>query len=153
MARILLRRVHQDIPAITLVVVTSAGSQTKDDALRVERIIAGIIPTDIRIVHPAIQGVLVESTMPLFIAGMQYENSAQRSWTVKAFEMIERCTGSKFSNKLLWLSDNFGSALIMWGEIGGCPRMHGLNHNIEQSLLLSSKSGDTRRILACWRWV
>ena len=99
MARILLRRVHPDIPAIASAAVKSAELETEDDALMVGRIIAGIIPLDARIVHPATQGVLIESTMPLFIAGMQYKNFAQRSWTVKAFETIERCTGWKFAKQ------------------------------------------------------
>jgi hypothetical protein len=99
MARILLRRVHPDIPTIASAAVTSAEIETEDDALMVGRIIADIIPLDARIVHPATQGVLIESTMPLFIAGMQYKNFAQRSWIVKAFETIERCTGWMFAKQ------------------------------------------------------
>ncbi|KAF2790459.1 hypothetical protein K505DRAFT_364699 [Melanomma pulvis-pyrius CBS 109.77] len=99
MAHLVLQRSHPDLPNRTDAIMLST-SETRNHASLIGKIVAGLIPQeDTRPVSPVLQGILVEITMPLFIAAMQYQDHAARAWALEAFGTIGNCTGWKFAKE------------------------------------------------------
>jgi hypothetical protein len=106
-------RAHPSMPPAAMMAAGIAARQTGSFATELGRIAAGIAPDCVRMqeVTPAVGGALIETTMGLFVAGVQvssslnginrkgviiseqYQNAAQRSWTVNRLRDIARLTG------------------------------------------------------------
>lgn len=94
MAMIVLHRCHPSMPAISMMAAGVAAPKTTRMAIDIARITAGLVPTDpTGQINPALGASLIESTMPLFFAAVQYQDQAQRDWVVMKLREIARLTG------------------------------------------------------------
>ncbi|GAD93882.1 C6 finger domain protein, putative [Paecilomyces variotii No. 5] len=98
LGRILLNRLHPCMPPATMVAAGVAASTTVEAAQTVGKIIAGIYhPQQYNFeagsLNPTLGGALTEITVPIFFAGVQYIDAAQRGWTVSKLTEISRLTG------------------------------------------------------------
>ena len=94
MAHIILHRVHPDMPPAAMMAVGVAARQTSRFANELGRICAGLFPgVPNAPVSPSLGGGLIECSMPLFFAGVQYQDAAQRGWVVSKLQTIARVTG------------------------------------------------------------
>lgn len=94
MAMIVLQRCHPSMPAISMMAAGVAAPKTGRMAVDIARITAGLVPTDpTGQINPALGASLIESSMPLFFAAVQYQEQAQREWVVMKLREISRLTG------------------------------------------------------------
>ncbi|KAI9663049.1 MAG: hypothetical protein M1821_008097 [Bathelium mastoideum] len=96
MAQIILLRSHPSMPAAAMLAQGVAAAQTAPHALAIGRIAAGIVPNPMPpapFLNASLGAGLTESTMPLFFAGVQYREFAQREWLVSRVRNIEERTG------------------------------------------------------------
>ncbi|KAL1862085.1 hypothetical protein Plec18170_000909 [Paecilomyces lecythidis] len=98
LGRILLNRLHPCMPPATMVAAGVAASTTAEAAQTVGKIMAGIYhPQQYNFeagsLNPTLGGALTEVTVPVFFAGVQYMDAAQRGWTVSKLTEIFRLTG------------------------------------------------------------
>ncbi len=92
--RILTARVHPSMPPAAMVAAGVAASQTKGWAKLVGRVAAGLQPTNVAIqINPSLGAALIESSLGLFFAGIQYQDAGQRGWTITKLRDIARLTG------------------------------------------------------------
>lgn len=98
LGRILLNRFHPSMPPATMVAAGVAASTTAEYAQIIGKIMAGIYHPqqynfDAGSLNPTLGGALTEITVPVFFAGVQYMDAAQRGWTVSKLCEISRLTG------------------------------------------------------------
>ncbi|KAF2091582.1 hypothetical protein K490DRAFT_32436 [Saccharata proteae CBS 121410] len=94
MMHIILIRCHPAMPPAAMVAAAVAAPQTKDIANLIGRICAGVVPLTHNLpLNPSLGAALIETSMPLFIAGIQYTDAQQRAWLVTRVKDIERRTG------------------------------------------------------------
>jgi Fungal specific transcription factor domain len=96
--RILLRRLHPHLPPAAMISAQVAAAQTAADAQRIGKICAGLYyPQQYNLqtgaLNPSLGGALIESTFSLFFAAIQYQNHAQRGWTINKLKEIARLSG------------------------------------------------------------
>ncbi|TAQ83239.1 hypothetical protein B7494_g8441 [Chlorociboria aeruginascens] len=89
---------HSSYDRLTTIIAMAAGlaaRQTASYANEIGRIAAGIAPdcSMTTEVNPGVGAALIESSTCLFVAGIQYQNAAQRSWSVNRLRDIGRLTG------------------------------------------------------------
>ncbi|KAF8420695.1 hypothetical protein EV426DRAFT_634024 [Tirmania nivea] len=83
-ALIILHRIHPRI----------AAPKTAPYAILIARITAGLVPTDPTAqIHPSLGASLIEATIPLFFAGIQYQEKSHRDWLVHKLREINRLSG------------------------------------------------------------
>lgn len=94
MCQIILTRSHPAMPPAAMMAAGVAAAHTAHFANGIGRIAAGIIPTPAtQPLNPSLGAALVEATMPLFFAGVQYVDAAQRAWLVARIAEVEARTG------------------------------------------------------------
>ncbi|KAI9706958.1 MAG: hypothetical protein M1820_004545 [Bogoriella megaspora] len=94
MAHIILIRSHPHMPPASMIAQGIAAPQTAHHANEIGRIAAGIVHDPIPSpLNPALGAALTESTMPLFFAGVQYQDYKQREWLVLRIRSVEERTG------------------------------------------------------------
>ncbi|RDW92157.1 hypothetical protein BP5796_01551 [Coleophoma crateriformis] len=122
MGLIACHRAHPSMPPAAMMAAGVAARQTAPFANEIGRIAAGIAPDcnspTVTQVNPGIGAAIIESSMPLFIAGVQYQDSAQRAWTVERLRAISRLTGWQTSLAIL---QGCESSWIKVGELGRGP--------------------------------
>ncbi|KAL5047214.1 hypothetical protein BDW71DRAFT_180509 [Aspergillus fruticulosus] len=98
--RIILMRLHPSMPPWMHVAAGYAAATTADYAQIIGKIAAGIYGAQTG--HPGIEGFspvvgscLIDITVPIFFAGVQYISPDQRNWTVGVLRDISRYTGWK----------------------------------------------------------
>jgi hypothetical protein len=93
--RILHQRTHPSMPPAAMMAAGIAAAKTAGYANRIGRTCAGIYPQErgLTSMNPTLGAALIESTMGLFFAGVQYMNPAQRGWTITKLRDIARLTG------------------------------------------------------------
>ncbi|KAL1987300.1 hypothetical protein VTN96DRAFT_4328 [Rasamsonia emersonii] len=96
--RIILHRMHPCMPPAAMVAAAAAASATAQYAQTVGKIVAGIYyPQRYKLeagsLNPTLGGALTEVTIPMFFAGVQLTDAAQRDWTVAELRNIARLTG------------------------------------------------------------
>ncbi|CBF70670.1 hypothetical protein AN5870.2 [Aspergillus nidulans FGSC A4] len=103
--RILLLRLHPSMPPWMHVAAGYSAATTADYAQTIGRIAAGIYGAQTG--HPGIEGFspvvgscLIEITVPIFFAGVQYASPDQRSWTIGVLSEISRYTGWKSADAI-----------------------------------------------------
>lgn len=102
MALIILHRCHPSMPAVSMVAAGVAASKTAGYAIDIARITAGLVPTDPNgQINPALGASLIESSMPIFFAAVQYQDQAQRNWVVTKLREIARLTGWATASRVL----------------------------------------------------
>ncbi|KAJ5133146.1 Protein of unknown function DUF3468 [Penicillium atrosanguineum] len=103
--RILLKRLHPSMPPAMMMSAGVAASTTAEYAQIIGRIAAGIYyPQRYNLkagsLSPTLGSSLQEMTMPMFFAGVQYVDHAQRGWTIAKLRDISRLTGWKTSDAI-----------------------------------------------------
>ncbi|KAK7539709.1 uncharacterized protein J3D65DRAFT_586721 [Phyllosticta citribraziliensis] len=105
MLTIILARCHPSMPPAAIMAAAVAASQTAGPANDIGRIAAGVMPpplpssappgerAKLAELNPSIGAALIEVIMPLFFAGIQYTEHAQREWLVTHVTDIENRTG------------------------------------------------------------
>lgn len=96
MLEIILARSHPSMPPAAMMAAGIGAQSTKRWATDIGRIVAGIFsglgPSGSPL-NPSIGAALIECVMPLFFAGIQYADAAQRDWLVFNVKDIEARTG------------------------------------------------------------
>jgi hypothetical protein len=93
-AHIVLLRAHPAMPVYALVASGVCAHLTGEHARNIGRIAAGMMPS--RLEHPlnpALGATLCEVMVPLFAAGIQYTDAAQREWLVAHSWQLEELSG------------------------------------------------------------
>lgn len=103
--RILLLRLHPSMPPAMMVAGEVAGPTTAEYAQTVGKITAGIYyPQRYNLaagsLSPTLGASLIEMTVPIFFAAVQYTDPAQRGWTIAKLRDISRLTGWKTSDSI-----------------------------------------------------
>ncbi|KAL5451546.1 hypothetical protein PMIN07_004956 [Paraphaeosphaeria minitans] len=95
LSKILLIRSHPAMPPAAIIAAGVAAATTKPYAILIGRISAGMqVPASDDIpLSPFLGAALIETTMALFFAGVQYQEPLQRSWLIKRLLSIDRRTG------------------------------------------------------------
>ena len=95
LSNILLLRSHPAMPAAAMIAAGVCAAATKPYAMLVGRITAGMpVPaSDDTPLSPFLGAALIESTMALFFAGVQFQAPDQRAWLIKHLLTIDRKTG------------------------------------------------------------
>jgi len=79
-----------------------AARKTATIAIEVGRIMASLVPTDPNSqINPALGAALIESSLPIFFAAVQYQDQKQRDWVVKKCREIHRLTGWATASRVL----------------------------------------------------
>ncbi|KAI9678334.1 MAG: hypothetical protein M1817_006280 [Caeruleum heppii] len=94
MAQIILHRVHPSMPPAAMMAAGFAARKTARYANEIGRIAGGVLPSIPNSqVSPSLGAALIEVTMSLFFAGVQFQDPAQRGWTVTKLQDVARLTG------------------------------------------------------------
>ena len=94
MTNIILLRSHPHMPPASMVAAGIAAPQTAQYAQLIGQIGYGLAPTPRgQPLNPSLGAALCEICMPLFFAGVQYRDAAQREWLTTRVRDIERRTG------------------------------------------------------------
>lgn len=96
MACIILERTHPNMPPAAMMAAGVASRQTSEFAQQIGRIIGGIVPPEMgHDLSPSLGACLCECSLPLFFAGVQYQDPTQRAWLVSLLRNVEIRTGWK----------------------------------------------------------
>ncbi|KAA8905070.1 hypothetical protein FN846DRAFT_779144 [Sphaerosporella brunnea] len=102
MAMLVLHRCHPSMPPMAMMATGIQARKTHTYAVDIARIVAGLVPTDSSTqINPALGASLVEATMPMFFAAVQYDQNDQREWIVKKLREINRLTGWATASRIL----------------------------------------------------
>jgi hypothetical protein len=94
MSYIIALRSHPHMPAPAMMAAGIAAPQTAPFAQLIGQIAGGLVPPPSgQPLNPSLGASLCEVTMPLFFAGIQYQDSEQRAWLVSHVRDIEARTG------------------------------------------------------------
>lgn len=101
-ALIILHRIHPSMPAQVMIAAGVAAPKTEQYAILIARITAGLVPTDPTAkINPSLGASLIEASIPLFFAGVQYKQKPHRDWLVHKLREITRLSGWASSSKVL----------------------------------------------------
>jgi len=93
-AHIVALRGHPFMPPFAHVAAAIAAPQTSEYSNIIGRIAAGMMTESVRHpLNPSVGATYCEVAMPLFIAGIQYTDLAQREWVVARTHEVEELTG------------------------------------------------------------
>lgn len=103
--RILLHRLHPSMPPAMMVAAGVAASITANYAQIIGKITAGVYyPQQCNFragsLSPTLSGALMEITVPVFFAAVQYTDPGQRGWTIAKLRDISRLTGWESSSAI-----------------------------------------------------
>ncbi|KAL3468961.1 hypothetical protein BJX99DRAFT_93263 [Aspergillus californicus] len=121
--RILLHRLHPSMPPSMMMAAGVAAPTTGRYAQIIGQIAAGIYGPQSRHIgvegfNPALGSCLIEVTVPIFFAGVQYTDPAQRDWLLAVLSDISRLTGWKSSDAV---ARGCESAWVAAGKQGRGP--------------------------------
>ncbi|KAI9839296.1 MAG: hypothetical protein M1819_003291 [Sarea resinae] len=101
MGLIIAIRSHPDMPPAPSIAAGIAAPRTAALANDIGRIAAGIRPTPpSQPLSPSLGAALQESSLPLFFAGVQYQDPSQRRWLISRLLDISRRTGWQSSTAI-----------------------------------------------------
>ena len=130
--RMLLHRLHPSMPPAAMVAASVTAHLTKEYAQNVGKICAGLCASVAGDhLDPDLAGALIETTFPLLFAGVQYQEAAQRGWTIAKLHDIARMTGWQTSASIAAACE---TAWEKTGQAGrGPPYTRSLDRNHEDS--------------------
>ncbi|KAE8161656.1 hypothetical protein BDV40DRAFT_179994 [Aspergillus tamarii] len=104
--RILLHRMHPCMPPAMMVAAGVAAPTTAEFSQIIGKIAAGIyypqlFNLEAGSLSPTLGSCLIEITVPIFFAAVQFTDSAQREWTVTKLRTVSRLTGWKASDAIV----------------------------------------------------
>lgn len=101
-ALMILHRVHPTMPAQVMMAAGIAAPKTTVYAVDIARITAGLVPTDPTAqINPSLGASLIEASIPLFFAGVQYRDQSHRDWLVHKLREITRLSGWASASRIL----------------------------------------------------
>ncbi|RPA71607.1 hypothetical protein BJ508DRAFT_419859 [Ascobolus immersus RN42] len=101
-ALIILERCHPSMPAMSMQAAMVCADRAEHIANTIGRITAGLFPeSGTEQINPARGASLIESTIPLFFAGVQYRHASQREWLKHKLREIHRITGWASASRVL----------------------------------------------------
>lgn len=91
------------MPPEAMVAASIQAPATARYANDVARIVAGLVPTNSvsETINPALGASLIEASMPVFYAAVQYQGQEQRDWTIRKLREINRLTGWATATRIL----------------------------------------------------
>ncbi|KAB8244077.1 hypothetical protein BDV35DRAFT_395241 [Aspergillus flavus] len=104
--RILLHRMHPCMPPAMMVAAGVAAPTTAEFSQIIGKIAAGIyypqlFNLEAGSLSPTLGSCLIEITVPIFFAAVQFTDPPQREWTVAKLRTVSRLTGWKASDAIL----------------------------------------------------
>ena len=94
MGRIVAARTHPSMPPASMMASGVAASQTAQWANTIGRIVFGMqTPADDQPLNPAFGGALAETMLSLFVAGVQFMDPHQRTYTIERLQLIAERVG------------------------------------------------------------
>ena len=97
--RIITARTHPFMPPAAMMAAGIASPKTAEWANTIGRICAGLQPASTKDpLNPSLGAALMESTMGLFFAGVQYRDAEQRRYTINSLRNIANLTGWQSSS-------------------------------------------------------
>ncbi|KAI1306859.1 hypothetical protein F5Y03DRAFT_405809 [Xylaria venustula] len=120
MGLIVLHRAHPKMPPVAMLAAGMSAQTTMPWALKLGRIAAGLEEniTHLKAVSTLMGGALIESAFPLFVAGVQLQDEAQRHWLVRRLRDIARLTGWQSAHQI---ADGCESAWSKAAQLGRGP--------------------------------
>ncbi|KAI0413591.1 hypothetical protein F5X98DRAFT_366449 [Xylaria grammica] len=120
MGLIVLHRAHPTMPPVAMLAAGLSASTTMPWALKLGRIAAGLEEniTHLKVVSTLMGAALIESAFPLFVAGVQLQDEAQRYWLVRRLRDIARLTGWQSAHQI---ADGCESAWTKAAQLGRGP--------------------------------
>ena len=139
--RIIMMRVHPSMPPAAMAACGVAAPQTALYATTVGRICAGIQPvSNTGPLNPHHGAALMDCCMGLFHAGVQYQDPAQRGWTITKLRDTARLTG--FQTSAL-IAGGCESAWTRAAEMGrGPPYSRTININAPDARMTGRDNRD-----------
>ncbi|KIX02642.1 uncharacterized protein Z518_08584 [Rhinocladiella mackenziei CBS 650.93] len=102
--RIMIHRLHPEMPPAAMVSAGVTAHLTRDYAQSIGRICAGLYSTrqygQTGALDPSFAGAWMESTFPLLFAGIQYTDPVQRGWTISKLKDVQRRCGWQTSGAI-----------------------------------------------------
>ena len=118
-ARIIAARTHPSMPPATMMAAGIAAQQTAQWANTIGRIVMGLQPPpEDQPLNPTLGAALTESLFPLFFAGVQYVDAAQRAELVERLLLIARRTGQESASLI---AAGLETCWVKAGETGRAP--------------------------------
>ncbi|KAI7922605.1 hypothetical protein M0657_005508 [Pyricularia oryzae] len=120
MGLIVLYRAHPSMPPVAMVAAGMAAQQTGTYANTIGRILAGLVDVTpgMSEITTVVGGILIESCFPMFVAGVQYQDNAQRVWTIGRLLDVVRHTGWRSAHQI---AGGCESAWIKAASLGRGP--------------------------------
>ncbi|KAI0542986.1 hypothetical protein GGR58DRAFT_496452 [Xylaria digitata] len=120
MGLIVLHRAHPTMPPVAMLAAGMTANTTMPWALKLGRIAAGLEEniTHLKVVSTLMGAALIESAFPLFVAGVQLQDEAQRHWLVRRLRDIARLTGWQSAHQI---ADGCESAWTKAAQLGRGP--------------------------------
>ncbi|KAE8147453.1 hypothetical protein BDV25DRAFT_142744 [Aspergillus avenaceus] len=105
LGRILMQRLHPSMPPAMMVAAGVAAPVTADYSQIVGRIVGGIyypqlFNLEAERLSPTLGSCLIEITVPIFFAAVQFTNPVQRRWMADTLSEVSRLTGWKTSDAI-----------------------------------------------------
>lgn len=145
-ARILLWRFHPEMPPAAMVSAGVTAHLTKDHAQAVGKICAGLYSSQhygqTGALDPSFAGALMESTFQLLFAAVQFQDAAQRGWTIIKLQDVARRCGWQTSGAVA------AACEIAWERMGqagrGPPYDRTLDHKNKDARVSGAHSRSDR---------
>ncbi|KAH8156502.1 hypothetical protein CIB48_g11747 [Xylaria polymorpha] len=121
MGLIVLHRAHPKMPPVAMLAAGMSAGTTMPWALKLCRIAAGLEEniSHLKVVSTLMGAALIESAFPLFVAGVQLQDEAQRHWLVRRLRDIARLTGWQSAHQI---ADGCESAWSKAAQLGRGPQ-------------------------------
>lgn len=94
MGRIVSARTHPSMPPASMMASGVAAAQTAQWSNTIGRIVFGMqTPPEDQPLNPIFGGAIAETMLPLFVAGVQYKDPHQRTYTIERLQLIAERVG------------------------------------------------------------
>ncbi|KAI1618731.1 fungal-specific transcription factor domain-containing protein [Exophiala viscosa] len=145
--RILLHRLHPDMPPAAMVAAGITARFTQEYAQTIGKICAGLYATQqysqSGALDPTFAGALMESSFSLLFAGVQYQSAEERAWTVANLQDIAQRCGWKTAASIAAACER---AWERMGELGrGPPYERTIDVNSQDARVKGGGTSVTRR--------
>ncbi|KAI2635239.1 hypothetical protein GGS21DRAFT_101366 [Xylaria nigripes] len=120
MGLIVLHRAHPKMPPVAMLAAGMSAITTMPWALKIGQIAAGLEENiaQLKAVSTLMGAALIESAFPLFVAGVQFQDEAQRHWLIRRLRDIGRLTGWQSAHQI---ADGCESAWLKAASLGRGP--------------------------------
>ena len=138
--RIILTRTHPKMPPAAMAAALVARSRTEPFAEAIGRICAGIQPvSNTAPLNPHHGAALMDVCMGLFHAGVQFQDPAQRGWTITKLRDVARLTGWQTSSLV---ASGCERAWIHYAQMGKGPAYERTMNKTAKDDRVSGRSRD-----------